>query len=80
VCDTALHAVAFPFQALQVLMQHSDISSNAKAVCSLLQTCRSWRGALQQCSAGNLSVCIGSAGAGQHWNSIQQLSLFCSWL
>jgi hypothetical protein len=80
VCDTALHAVALPFQALQVLMQHSDISSNAKAVCSLLQTCRSWQGALQQCSAGNLSVCIGSAGAGQQWNSIQQLSLFCSWL
>jgi hypothetical protein len=47
----------------------------------LLQACRSWRAALQQCSAGNLCVCIGSTGgAGQEWKSIQQLSRFCSWL
>jgi hypothetical protein len=68
-----------PFQALQVLIQHSDVGSDAKAVCSLLQTCRSWRGALQQCSAGKLCASMGSAHAG-HWDSIQQLSLFCSWL
>jgi hypothetical protein len=61
-------------------MQHPDISSDAKAVCSLLQTCRSWRAALQQCSAGNLCVYIGSAWTGEQWQGIQQLSLFCGWL
>jgi hypothetical protein len=76
---TALHTVAF-FQALQVLMQHSDISSDARAVCSLLQTCRSWRAALQQCSAGNLCVYIGGAWTGEQWQGIHKLSLFCGWL
>ncbi|WIA34094.1 hypothetical protein OEZ86_012469 [Tetradesmus obliquus] len=61
-------------QALQTALQHPFLSSDAKTVCSLLQTCKSWRVAQQQCAAGNLDISTSSM-KGQ-----QQLALFCCWL
>jgi hypothetical protein len=67
-------------QGLHAALQHPFISSDVKTVCSLLQTCKNWRAAMQQCAAGNLRVCIRSSAAEQQWRSMQKLALFCSWL
>jgi hypothetical protein len=68
------------FQALQAAIQHPLISSDTKTVCSLLQTCKSWRAAMQQCAGGNLHISIGSTMEVQCIKGLQKLALFCSWL
>jgi hypothetical protein len=67
-------------QGLHAALQHPLISSDARTVCSLLQTCKTWRAALQ-CAAGNLHFRIDSARAAEkEVQSLQKLALFCSWL
>jgi hypothetical protein len=67
-------------QGLHAALQHRYISEDEETVCSLLQTCKTWRSAVQQCAAGNLHIYIGSNYANQHLRSMQKLALFCSWL
>jgi hypothetical protein len=63
---------------LQAALQHPSISSDPRTVCSLLQTCKSWRVALQHCAAGNLHLKIGESW--RQLKQIQKLALFCEWL
>jgi hypothetical protein len=43
-------------QALAVALQHPALSSHPALPCSMARTCRSWRDAAQQCSAGIMHV------------------------
>jgi hypothetical protein len=42
--------------ALSIAFQHPAITGNIRTVCSLLRTCKAWQAALQQSSAGHLSI------------------------
>jgi hypothetical protein len=42
--------------ALSIALQHPAITGNFRTVCSLLRTCKAWQAALQQCTAGHLSI------------------------
>jgi anti-anti-sigma regulatory factor len=44
--------------ALSVAFQHPAITGDVKTVRNLLQTCKAWQAALQQCSAGHLNIKI----------------------
>jgi hypothetical protein len=67
-------------QGLHAALQHPSISGDEKIVCSLLQTCKPWRAAVQQCTAGNLHIHMGSWYADDYMRSMQKLALFGSWL
>jgi hypothetical protein len=67
-------------QGLHAALQHPSISDDVQTVCRLLQTCKTWRTALQQCAAGNLRIHRGSPRPEQDMESMQDLALFCSWL
>jgi hypothetical protein len=54
------------------------VSSDLKTVCNLLQTCKSWRVALQHCAAGNLHLSIGESW--RQLKQIQSIALLCEWL
>jgi hypothetical protein len=58
-----------------------SISSDVQTVRRLLQTCNSWRAAVQQCAAGNLRIRIHSnLAAEQQMKSMQKLARFGTWL
>jgi hypothetical protein len=81
-CAASCHCLQeISLQGLHAALQHPFISSDVKTVCSLLQTCKNWRAAMQQSAAGNMRVCVPrSYAAEQHIRSMQKLALFCSWL
>jgi hypothetical protein len=73
------------FQALVAALQHPAITGDVKTVSSMLQTCKSWRTALQQCKAGNLTVSLPTRGAAaaappSNVQSTQQIACFAGWL
>jgi hypothetical protein len=68
---------ATSYKALSAALQHPAVTSDITAVCSLLQTCKSWRSAVQQCSAGHLSINTGSITS---LRNPGQLSCFAAWL
>lgn len=71
----ALHAPSI--EALAIALQHPAITGDLRAVCSLLQTCKAWRAALQQCTAGHLSINVGTCPA---IHQPKRLSRFAVWL
>jgi hypothetical protein len=63
--------------ALSIAFQHPAITGDVKTVRNLLQTCKAWQAALQQCSAGHLSIKIVMTPS---TFTRQALSHFAGWL
>ncbi|KAF6257928.1 hypothetical protein COO60DRAFT_1168827 [Scenedesmus sp. NREL 46B-D3] len=62
------------FQALCTALQHPALTADPQTVCCLLQTCRSWRAAVQQAAAGTTVIDLRSL------HSIAKLSQFAAWI
>jgi hypothetical protein len=62
-------------------LQHPAITGDFKTVCSLLQTCKSWRTTLQQCQAGhrNITMPPGTTAASSIRRT-QKIARFAAWL
>lgn len=62
------------FQALCTALQHPAVTADPQTVCCVLQTCRSWRAAVQQAAAGTTIIDLHSL------HSIAKLSQFAAWI
>jgi hypothetical protein len=62
-------------------LQHPAIIGDLKTACSLLQTCKSWRTALQQCQAGHLKITLPpDVAEASSVQNTQQFARFAGWL
>lgn len=90
-CITGLHMVYTGLQAveiLQLVVDQQGTTADQQTVCSLLQVCKAWRTAVQQCKSGQVSIVIsgvswktdrvGRSAARTQW--MQRFTAATSWL
>lgn len=63
-----------PAVDLTIPLQHPELSADPKLVCAVMQSCKAWRQAVQQCGACNTAMAF------NYYLSLPQLRGFADWL
>lgn len=69
-------------EALQLTLEQQSITLDQQAVCNLLQACKAWRAAVQQCKSGQVGISVKADGSEllKHNRWLQRLAAATSWL